>query len=87
MAPETRLSLQLGELLQEAFRQPPDQLYNPVEQQLILETVLLSAGQRKLNVGLLKLEAKKFAPNIKQDADFDRISAQLLDAATMEAQK
>ncbi len=87
MAPETRLSLQLGELLQEAFRQPPDQLYSPIEQQLILETVLLSGGQRKMNVGLLKLEAKKFAPGVKQDADFDRIAAQLLDAATMEAKK
>lgn len=83
MAPETKLSLSLGEQLQEAFRQPPDQLYTAVEQQLILETVLVSAGQRKLNVGLLKLEARKLAPNVKQDADFDRLAAQLLEVATM----
>lgn len=87
MAPETKMSLQLGELLQEAFRQPPSDLYNPVEQQLILETVLVSAGQRKLNIGLLKLEARKLAPNVKTDADFDTLAAQLLQLATMENQK
>jgi len=87
MAPETKMSLQLGELLQEAFRQPPSDLYNPVEQQLILETVLASAGQRKLNVGLLKLEARKLAPSLKTDADFDKLVPQLLQLSTMENQK
>jgi len=74
-------------LLQEAFRQPPSDLYNPVEQQLILETVLASAGQRKLNVGLLKLEARKLAPSLKTDADFDKLVPQLLQLSTMENQK
>jgi len=87
MAAETKQSLLLGELLQEAFRQPPTELYSAIEQQLILETILVSAGQRKLNVGLLKLEARKLAPNVRQDADFDRIAAQLLQVATMEAKK
>lgn len=86
MTPETKQSLLLGELLQEAFRQPPDQLYTATEQQLILETVLASAGQRKLNVGLLKLEARKLAPNVKQDADYDATIATLLGLATMENQ-
>lgn len=87
MTPETKQSLQIGELLQEAFRQPPDHLYSAIEQQLVLETVLASAGQRKLNVGLLKLEARKVAPTIKQDADYDIAKATLLDLATMENQK
>lgn len=86
IAPETMQALQLGELIQEAFRQPPSELWNVVEQQLILETVLLSAGQRKLNIGLLKLQARQLAPTIKNNSDFDLLAAQLLQAVTMGTQ-
>lgn len=87
MAPETKMSLQLGEMLQEAFRQPPSELYSLIEQQLILQTVLASDGKVKLNIGLLKLEARKLAPKVKQDADFDILVPQLVSKVTVQEQK
>lgn len=86
IAPETKQALQLGNLLQEAFRQPPSELYNSIEQLLILETILLSGGDRKLNVGLLKLQARQLAGTVKTNADLDVIAAQLLEGATMGSQ-
>lgn len=87
IVPETQQALQLGTLVQEAFRQPPSELWNVVEQQLILETVLLSVGLRKLNIGLLKLQARQLAPSIKSNADFDLLAAQLLESTTIGASK
>lgn len=85
LSPESRLSLQLGQMIVEAFRQGPNDLYNAVEQQLILETVLASGGTRALNVGLLKQQARGLAPNIKTDADFDTFAQQLLQSTTIGA--
>lgn len=87
MSPDTQRALRLGEMLQEAFRQPSSELYSPIEQQLILQTVLASAGKLKLNVGLLKLQARKLAPNIQKDADIDSLVPQLLNAVIIPEQK
>lgn len=83
MAPETQASLAFGRLINEAFHQTANELYSLVEQQLILETVLASGGQRKLNISLLKQKARELAPSIQNDADIDLLSAQLLESTTM----
>lgn len=85
MTADTLQSLQLGQLIEEAFRQPINELYSLLEQQLVLQTVLTSAGLRKLNIGLLKLQAKQMASSVKSDQDFEPICNQLLNAVTMEA--
>lgn len=83
IAPETQASLLLGQMIQEAFRQGPRELWSPTEQQLLLESVLTSAGQRKLNVGLLKIKVRELAPRVKSEADLDPLVAQLVQMATV----
>lgn len=82
---ETQASLLLGQMINEAFRQGTGELWSPIEQQLMLETVLTSGGQRKLNVGLLKLKVRELAPTIQTEADLDPIVAQLVEQTTVGA--
>lgn len=86
LAPETRKSLQLGRLIYDAFRQTPHELLSVAEQQLLLETVLLSEGNRTLNMPLLRQQIKQTAPTIANanDADIDQIVSQLLQNVTVE---
>ena len=83
IAPETQSSLLLGQMINDAFRQATNELWTPVEQQLMMETVLTSAGQRTLNIGLLKLKVRELAPTIKSEADLDPIVGQLVQTTTV----
>lgn len=89
MAPETMQSLQLGQQLNEAFRQAPNELFSLIEQELILETVLKAGGQHKINVGLLKMKVREVAPTVKEDRDIDAAVQQLFQSSKVqeEAQK
>lgn len=80
---ESQQALQLGRLLQDVFHQSPTELYSPLEQQLMVETVVLSAGQYTLNIGLLRQHAKEMAPSVKSEADIEGIVQQLLATVTM----
>jgi F-type H+-transporting ATPase subunit alpha len=83
MAPETMQALQLGQQINEAFRQTPGELFSLTEQELILEVVLEAAGQRKLNIGLLKMKVRELSPDLRNDEDIDKAIKQLLEASTM----
>lgn len=83
MAPETMQALQLGQQLNEAFRQTPGELFTLTEQELLLSTVLEAAGQRKLNIGLLKMKVREMSPNVQKDEDIDKAVQQLLEVSTM----
>ncbi len=83
MAPETMQALQLGQQLNEAFRQTPGELFSLIEQELVLSTVLEAAGQRKLNIGLLKMKVREMAPDIKNDDDIEKSIPGLLEVSTM----
>jgi len=86
LAPETRKSLQLGQLIYDALRQTPNELLSVSQQQLILETVLLSEGTRSLNMPSLRQQAAQLGPTILQanDSDIDQIVSQLLQSVTVE---
>lgn len=83
LAVESKEALQLGHLVYEAFRQNPAEIFSLLEQELVLEAVLASAGQRQLNVGLLKMKAKEVAPSVTEQTNLDDIVNQLLEAATV----
>lgn len=86
IAQETKQALLLGDMITEAFRQSPIQLYSVTEQQLVLETILASAGTRRLNVGLLKIKATETASSVTNETDIEPLIQQLLDATTLEGQ-
>lgn len=83
LTPETQASLELGQMINDAFRQGVGELLSPIEQQLMLETVLTSAGQCKLNIGLLKMKIKELAPTVRSEADLDPLVAQLVQMTTV----
>lgn len=86
MAPETMQALTLGQQINEAFRQTPGELFSLIEQELIMATVLEAAGQRKLNIGLMKMKVKELAPTVQKDEDIDGMIKQLLEMSTMGGQ-
>lgn len=85
MTPETKQSLQFGKLVNDTFHQTTSELYTLIEQQLILETIIASGGQSKINIALLKKQARDLAPSIQKDEDIDALVPQLLQATNMGA--
>jgi len=83
ITPETQASLTLGQQINEAFRQSPGELFSLIEQELIMSTVIEAAGQRKLNIGLLKMKVREAAPSLKNDEDIDGLVKKLLSESTM----
>lgn len=86
LAAESKEALQLGRLIYEAFRQTPAEIFSLLEQELVLEAVLASAGQHQLNVGLLKLKVKEVAATVTDQTNLDDIVNQLLATATVETE-
>lgn len=78
LSKETRIDLTLGKLLYQALQQPPEELHNLVEQQLMLETIMLSGGEREMDILGLKDSVRKVASEAKTDEDYDRLEAELL---------
>lgn len=78
LAKESKIDLNLGKQILEALQQPPEELYQLTVQQLILETIMLGAGQFEIDIKSLKESATKLAHEVKNEKDFDRIEADLL---------
>lgn len=89
LSKETRIDLTLGKYILQALHQPPEERHNLVEQQLILETILLSGGEMDIDVPALKESVKAAVKDAKKDEDYDRIEAALLKkhAAAMLSEK
>ncbi|MFZ1812341.1 MAG: sodium-transporting two-sector ATPase [Candidatus Saccharimonadales bacterium] len=78
LSKETRLDLARGKHLYAALQQPPEQLFSLPEQQLMLETIMLSTDDRPIDVAGLKNAVPERAKEAKTDEDYDRIEAELL---------
>lgn len=74
---ETQIDLTLGKYIHQALQQPPEERHTLTEQQLMLETILLSGGTVAIDVAGLKESVKKIHKEIKDEKDFDRIEAEL----------
>jgi F-type H+-transporting ATPase subunit alpha len=78
LSKDARTDLNLGKQIYEALHQPPEELYSLTEQQLVLETIVMGGGTLEIDVPALKESARAAAPNVKEDADFDRVEVELL---------
>jgi F-type H+-transporting ATPase subunit alpha len=85
LAVESRDQLELGKRLYEALKQPPNEVYGPVMQTLVLETVLRTGGKTAINIDLLKRKAKELAPTVTDEAAYEPAIMQLLAASTIQA--
>lgn len=78
LSKDATVDLGIGKQIYAVLQQPSDELHSLVEQQLILETVLLGAAQNDIDVAGLKQAVKKIEFKKMDDAEFDRIEADLL---------
>jgi F-type H+-transporting ATPase subunit alpha len=78
LSKETTLDLNIGKSIYEVLSQPPEERHTLVEQQLMLETVLLSEGGDSIDVAGLKEEVKQVSQKVKEEKDFDIVEAELL---------
>ncbi|HSW81365.1 MAG TPA: sodium-transporting two-sector ATPase [Candidatus Saccharimonas sp.] len=85
LTPESKQTLQLGEQLIDAMRQTPTELFSVLEQELIMATILAATGERKLNVGMLKIKAREVAPTLASEDAIDAAAQQLLTNTALEA--
>lgn len=79
LSKETRTDLARGKHLYAALMQPPEELMSLPEQQLMLETIMLSPDDRPIDVAALKKAVRERAAEATDDAAYDRIEAELLD--------
>jgi len=75
---ETKLDLTRGVHLYKALQQPPEELFSLTEQQLMLETIMLSSDDRSIDIAGLRKAVKDVAKHIKKEEDFDKHEADLL---------
>ncbi len=80
---ETTIDLNLGKYIYQALQQPPEELHSMVEQQLIMETILLSGGEVELDITGLKAAVKEVKTKITEDKEFDDLEAELLKKYTV----
>jgi len=83
LSKETSIDLAIGKYIYQALQQPPEERHSLVEQQLILETVMLSGGETTIDVASLKVSVKSISAKVKEEKDFDKIEAELLKKHTI----
>jgi F-type H+-transporting ATPase subunit alpha len=66
-----------GNWLRKMFIQIAGETYSLMAQQLMLEIILGTPTSQELDIAVLKRQAKEFAKNIKNDADFEAAKVQL----------
>ena len=79
LSKETRTDLARGIHLYAALQQPPEELMSLPEQQLMLETIMLSPDDRTIDVAALKQAVREVASEASSDEDYDRLEAMLLE--------
>lgn len=85
LSKETTIDLTVGKYIYEVLAQPPEERHSLVEQQLMLETVLLSGGEADIDVVGLKESVKTVGKKVKDEKDFDRIETELLKKHTIKS--
>jgi F-type H+-transporting ATPase subunit alpha len=85
LAIESRADLELGKKIYEALKQPPDTVLTTNEQDLILGTVMKTAGKVAINIDSLKRKAKEMAPTMTPESNWDEAIAKLLAEVTVQA--
>ncbi len=78
LSKETTIDLTIGKYIYEALQQPPEERHSLTEQQLLLETIMLSGGEMEMDIVGLKDSVRKVSPEAKEEKDYDRIEAELL---------
>ncbi|GAC1502265.1 MAG: F0F1 ATP synthase subunit alpha [Candidatus Saccharimonadales bacterium] len=78
LSKEATVDLTVGKQIYQALKQVPEERYNLVEQQLMLETILLNNGIGEIDVDALKQAVQEVFTKVKDEKDFDQLETELL---------
>lgn len=81
LSKETKIDLTLGKYINQVLQQPPEERHSLIEQMLLLETVMLSGGEREMDIAGLKTSVREVAAQVKDVKDeetFDKLEKALL---------
>jgi F-type H+-transporting ATPase subunit alpha len=84
LSKETRIDLAIGKYVNQVLQQPPEELRSVPEQQLMLETVLLSGGELELDIPKLKELVGAASKHVKEEHDYDKVESELLRKITIQ---
>ena len=85
LSKDAQIDLTLGKQIYEALQQPPEERHSLIEQQLMIETIILGGGEIDIDVIGLKASVKLSGHQVKQEADFDHLEAELLKKHTVKS--
>jgi F-type H+-transporting ATPase subunit alpha len=77
LSQEASVDFLLGKQIYQVLQQPPEELYNLTQQELMLETVLHGEGKSVIDIANLKESAKSHTGEIKDDKEFDPLVDEL----------
>lgn len=78
MAAESMAAVGMGKRIYEAFKQPPDEIYSLVEQEVFLTAVLKTPGNITFNVDPARRQARELAKTITTEAELDAAIAKVM---------
>jgi len=87
LALKAQQDLQLGKRLYEILSQGPSETFTIPAQVLMLDLALNAGEGNVLDVNKLKAEANTSAAELKEDKDYDKVRASLLDKVAVELKK
>jgi len=87
LALESKIVLEKGKNIFKVLNQGPSDVHTLYEQQLMLDIVLNSEGDTKIDADNLKANVAEYAAKIQKDEDFDKVRDELRTKAVVELKK
>jgi len=87
LALESKIALEKGKNIFKILNQGPSQIYSLYEQQLMMDIVLNSDPEVKLDIEALKANVGEAAAKIQKEEDFDKVRDELRTKSTVELKK
>ncbi len=87
LALESKIALERGKNIFKILNQGPSEIFSLNEQQLMMDIVLNTDPEVKIDVDALKANVREFAAKIQKDEDFEPIRNQLLEKSKVELKK
>jgi F-type H+-transporting ATPase subunit alpha len=82
LSADAKRDLERGKHLYEMYNQSPNDTFNITEQCLMLDIVLNLADGLILDVAKMKAGVREAAPKVKEDKDFEKVTAELIKKCT-----
>ncbi len=76
LSKDATTDLVLGKQIYKALQQPPEELHPLEDQQLMLETIMMSAGKAEVDVDGLKKAIKELSKKPEADQEYDNLEAE-----------